>query len=142
MGAAIAVALCASLCGPEVFLLDLAGLWEYIEVGRQGSILGNPLKVGVSLATAPHVVITLLGKFKGESGAHRDRSKVVDGAAVGGAPTGGLRTGPAFEDRLERVVSSRSFSRSFENHRFLTSQKLPSDRKGGAEEFAFSLPTS
>ena len=89
MGAAIAVALCASLCGPEVFLLDLAGLWEYIEVGRQGSILGNPLKVGVSLATAPHVVITLLGKFKGESGAHRDRSKVVDGAAVGGAPQEG-----------------------------------------------------
>lgn len=56
-------------------LLDLAGLWEYIEVGRQGSILGNPLKVGVSLATAPHVVIILLVlgkfKFKGESGAHR-----------------------------------------------------------------------
>ena len=34
----------------------------------------------------------------------RDRSKVVDGAAVGGAPTGGLRTGPAFGDRLERVA--------------------------------------
>ena len=74
LGAAIVVALCASLRGPEVSLLDLAGLWEYIEVGRQGSILGNPLKVGVSLATAPHVVIILLGKFKfkGEkSGAHR-----------------------------------------------------------------------
>jgi len=31
---------------------------------------------------------------------------VVDGAAVGGAPTGGLRTGPAFGDGLGRVPSS------------------------------------
>lgn len=71
LGAAIVVALCALLWGPEVFLLYLAGLWEFMEVGRQGSIPVNPLKIDVNLATAPHVVMTVLGKFKGESGTHQ-----------------------------------------------------------------------
>ncbi len=32
-GAAASLAICRSLTGPEVFLLDLAGLWEYLELG-------------------------------------------------------------------------------------------------------------
>jgi hypothetical protein len=32
-GAAASLAICGTLRGPEVFLLDLAGLWEYLELG-------------------------------------------------------------------------------------------------------------
>ena len=37
-GAAVALAVCGSLQGPEVFLLDLARLWMYIEMGRSGTV--------------------------------------------------------------------------------------------------------
>lgn len=116
LGAAIVVALCASLRGPEVFLLDLAGLWEYMEVGRQGSIPVNPLKVGVNLATAPHVVITLLGDFKGESGTHRHRVALASTTKSGievrwwleqlveARRQEGCKLGPAFGDRQGRVA--------------------------------------
>jgi hypothetical protein len=36
-GAAAALALCASIRSSEVFLLDLAGLWKYWELGKEGS---------------------------------------------------------------------------------------------------------
>ena len=101
---------------PEVFLLDLAGLWEHVEMGRLGSIPDNPLKVGVNLANAPHVVITLLGEFKGESGTHRHRVALASTTQSGievrwwleqlldVRRLEGCRTGPAFGDRLGRVA--------------------------------------
>ena len=46
LGAAI-LALCASLRGPEVFLLDLAGLREHIGLGKEGILPVNPLRAGV-----------------------------------------------------------------------------------------------
>ena len=116
LGAAIVVALCASLRGPEVFLLDLAGLWEHVDMGRLGSIPDNPLKVGVNLANAPHVVITLLGEFKGENGTHRHRVALASTTQSGievrwwleqlldVRRLEGCRTGPAFGDRLGRVA--------------------------------------
>ena len=48
LGAAVVVALCASLRVPEVFPLDLAGLWEHVDMDRLGSIPDNLLKVGVT----------------------------------------------------------------------------------------------
>jgi hypothetical protein len=38
VGAAMALTMCASLCGPEVFLLDLASLWKYHNFGRDVEI--------------------------------------------------------------------------------------------------------
>ncbi len=64
-GAAVALATCASLRGPEVFLLDLARLWEYIDIGQQGTIPRDPMKTGTDLMDALHIVATLIGKFKG-----------------------------------------------------------------------------
>ena len=68
VGAAVEVMTCASLCGPEALLLDLAGLCLNIDKGRKGSLPPNPLKVGTNLSNASHMVIVLLGMFKGETG--------------------------------------------------------------------------
>jgi hypothetical protein len=67
-GAAAALAVCGSLRGPEVFLLDLAGLWKYIEMDKDGVMPHEPLKAGTNLSRAPHVIATLIGEFKGELG--------------------------------------------------------------------------
>ncbi len=70
VGAAVATAVCASLRGPEVFQLNLAGIFSHIHMGRTGVMLEKPLKVGTNLTTAPHVLVVLLGNFKGETGVH------------------------------------------------------------------------
>jgi hypothetical protein len=67
-GAAAALALCASLRGSKVFLLDLGGLWKYWELGKEGIMPSNSMKTGLNLLNAPHVIATLIGQFKGELG--------------------------------------------------------------------------
>jgi hypothetical protein len=67
-GAAVVVAITASLRGPEVFKLDLAGIRTFLELGRDGVIPSNPMKRGTDLTKAPHVFYAFLGKFKGELG--------------------------------------------------------------------------
>jgi hypothetical protein len=67
-GAAAALAVCASLRGNKVFLLDLAGMWQYIKLGRDGEVPQDPIKIGVDLSRAPHMIATLIGEFKGELG--------------------------------------------------------------------------
>lgn len=67
-GAAVAVAQCGSLRGPEVLTMDLAGMWTHIELGKGGVIPQEPMKVGQDLSDVPHIFFTLLGKFKGENG--------------------------------------------------------------------------
>jgi hypothetical protein len=67
-GAAIVVAICGSLRGPEVFKLDLAGLRTFIHLGKTGILPPNPMKKGTDLSGAPHVFLAFLGKFKGELG--------------------------------------------------------------------------
>jgi hypothetical protein len=49
-GAAAALAICASLRGPEIVLLDLTGLWKYIDLGKDGVLPQDPLKTGVGLS--------------------------------------------------------------------------------------------
>ena len=66
--AAIATAVCASLRGPEVFMMELSALRKHIHLRRGGIVPPNPMKPGTDLSTAPHVIITLLGEFKGELG--------------------------------------------------------------------------
>jgi hypothetical protein len=48
-GAAVATSICASLRGPEVFLLDLEGLRKYAGLGREGALPADPLGVGRDL---------------------------------------------------------------------------------------------
>ena len=69
VGAAMAVAQMGSLRGPEVFMLDLAGIRAHIARGRNGVLPeGNPLEVGQCLLSAPHVYLALIANFKGETG--------------------------------------------------------------------------
>jgi hypothetical protein len=68
VGAAVATAICASLRGSEVFMMELAALRKHIKLGRDGTLLVDPMKPGTDLSSAPHVFITLLGEFKGELG--------------------------------------------------------------------------
>ncbi len=68
VGEAIALATYASLRGPKLLLLDLAGLRWNIDKGKNGSLPQSPLKVGIDLTEAPHVIAVLLGNFKGKTG--------------------------------------------------------------------------
>jgi hypothetical protein len=56
-GAAGALAVCALL------QLDLAGLWHYINLGREGKIPLDLMKTGRELSGAPHIIVTLIGEF-------------------------------------------------------------------------------
>lgn len=67
-GAVVATSLCALLQGPEVFLLDLAGLRKYANLGGEGSLPADPLVVGKDLTQASYIMITLIGELKGELG--------------------------------------------------------------------------
>ena len=65
VGAAMAVAQMGSLRGPEVFMLDLAGIRAHIARGRNGVLPeGNPLEVGQCLLSAPHVYHALIGNSR------------------------------------------------------------------------------
>jgi len=68
VGAAIVVGLCGSLRGPEIFMLDLAGLRDIMHRGKEGVIPDDPLKVGTDLSDAPHIHLALMGQLKGEHG--------------------------------------------------------------------------
>ena len=68
VGAAIAVGLCGSLRGPEIFMLDLAGVREIIHRGKDGVIPDDPFKPGTDLSNVPHIHLALMGQLKGEHG--------------------------------------------------------------------------
>jgi hypothetical protein len=62
--------MCALLRGPEVLLLDLAGLKNHIQKGKEGILPDKLLQTGTNLTAVPHVVVVLISKSKGESGVH------------------------------------------------------------------------
>jgi hypothetical protein len=68
VGAAVATAVCASLQGPEVFMMELAALRKHINMGRRGILPMDPMKPGLDLSSALHVFVTLLGELKRELG--------------------------------------------------------------------------
>ena len=118
-GAAVVVAQCGSLRGPEVLTLDLAGMRAHISLGRQGTLPAEPLKPGKDLTKAPHVYLTLLGKFKGEQGV-RQHMVCLASSTISGIETRwwleklvevrereGKITGPAFGHRDGAVMSLR-----------------------------------
>lgn len=115
LGAAVAIALCGSLRGPEVFMLDLAGLRAHLSKGGNGLMPANPLKVGTDLTKAPHVVLSFIGKFKGETGVDKHLLAIAS-TSVSGVESRwwierlvevqqleGCTAGPAFGDARGRV---------------------------------------
>ena len=118
-GAAVVVAQCGSLRGPEVLTMDLAGMRSHIDLGREGVLPDDPMKVGQDLSGAPHVFLALLGKFKGENGI-RQHMICVANTTVSGIETRwwiekllevrereGWREGPAFGYKDGSVMSLR-----------------------------------
>jgi hypothetical protein len=107
-GTTAALAMCASLQGNEVFMLDLAGMWRYIKLGRDGEVPQDPMKIGVDLSRAPHVIATLIGEFKGELGTRHHLIALANETSSGIRlrwwleqllhirEEEGCRTGPAF----------------------------------------------
>ena len=61
VGTAIAVAQMGSLRGPEIFMLDLAGIRVHIEEGRQGVMPDSPLGDGVDLFDDPDGYLAMIG---------------------------------------------------------------------------------
>jgi hypothetical protein len=49
-------------------MLDLNGLRKHIKLGKEGTLPKDPMKAGTDLSQAPHIIIPLLGEFKGELG--------------------------------------------------------------------------
>ena len=83
VGAAVATAVCTSLRGPEVFQLDLAGMISHINMGKGGIMPDRPLKTGTDLSTAPHVMVVLLGNFKGETGVRHHMVSLASTTTLG-----------------------------------------------------------
>ncbi len=59
-GVAVATAVCALLQGPEVLMMDIAGFIKNIDLGENGIIPTEPMKVEVDLLNAPYVFIAML----------------------------------------------------------------------------------
>ncbi len=107
-GAAAALAVCGSLRGSEVLMLDLAGLWKYIEMGKDGIMPDEPLKAGTDLSKAPPVIAMLIGEFNGELGTRHHLLALASVASseielcwwlerlMSVREREGCRTGPAF----------------------------------------------
>ena len=68
LGAGIVVGVIGSLRGPEIWMLDLAGIRRYIKLGcEEGRVLPkHPFRKGSDILNPPHVYLALLGHFKGE----------------------------------------------------------------------------
>jgi hypothetical protein len=120
-GAAVVVATTASLRGPEVFKLDLAGIRAFIDLGREGAVPDNPMKKGVDLTHAPHVFYAFLGKFKGELGFEQHLVAVASDTVSGLEPRWWIEqlirvreeescvSGPAFGKDASRAGSGREY---------------------------------
>ena len=118
-GAAVVVAQCGSLRGPEVLTMDLAGMHTHISLGQGGAVPQDPMKVGQDLTGVPLVFLTLLGKFKGENGIRQHMICVASNTVSGLATrwwiekllevrsAEGRVDGPAFGHRDNSVMSLR-----------------------------------
>ncbi len=61
VGAADATALCGSLRGSEVFMLELVALQRHINIGHDVTLPPDPMKAGIDLSSAPHIIIGFKG---------------------------------------------------------------------------------
>ena len=58
----------ASLKGPERFYVDLKRIHMHIDKGKNGVLPPCPFRKETCLVNAPHMILCLAGKFKGETG--------------------------------------------------------------------------
>jgi len=112
VGAYVVTSFCASLRGNEGFMMDLAGLRKYLDCGRDEG-------------ENSHVVVPLLGQFKGETGDRYHLIPVVSVTASGLRPRywleqlvkvrecQGFTSGPAFCDENGRCVKSKVYQTVF-----------------------------
>ena len=112
----------------ESFYVDLAGLCKNLTRGREGVMPTNPMKKGTVLDNAPHVVLCLMGKFKGETG-HRYHMIALASETMTGIQTrwwleklvvvkeiGGQISKPAFSDVNGRLIPSVEFNDLFKHY--------------------------
>ena len=102
-------------------MVDLAGLRRHIDKGKGGSMSTNPLKTRVDLTRAPHVFITYIGKFKGETGIDAHLLALARGTMSGIKTrwwveqlirirlSEGCISGPAFGNKHGRVGTIRKY---------------------------------
>ena len=87
IGAFVCVGTSSGLRGYEGFYLDLAGLWENIHHGRDGSVPPNLNRSTILSKSAcrslPHVAICLLGNFKGKDGINYHTVNVASKSQTG-----------------------------------------------------------
>ena len=111
IGAYVAVAFCGSFRGPEVFLVDLFGLRQYLQTPMFEESLNN----------IEYVVVPLLGTFKGETGIQYHLTPMVartgSGSEVkrwllrliGVCEEAGITHGPAFCDSFGNVAKTEVY---------------------------------
>ena len=128
-GAAMVVGICASLRGPDIFKMDLAGIREFVHLGRDGVTLNRPMKKGTDLTGAPHVFLAFLGKFKGELGFQQHLVAVASCTQSGLQArwwieklieireAEGCTHGPAFGNTTTKAVTCRDYDNKL--HYFL-----------------------
>ena len=112
VGAYVLTCFCASLRGNEGFMVDLAGLRKYLDRGKDEG-------------ANSHVVVPLLGEFKGETGDRYHLMPVVSTTASGLRPRywlellvkvreeQGFTAGPAFCDEKGRCVKAKAYQTVF-----------------------------
>jgi hypothetical protein len=69
VGAAVETAVCGSLRGSEVFMMELSALRRHIHMGREGTMPVEPMKAGIDLAKAPQ--FGWIEKHRRETGRER-----------------------------------------------------------------------
>lgn len=112
VGAYLTMVTVASLRGYEGFYVDLAALCRFINTGRTGTIPAwlnrNTILSEEQCMNLPHVVIPMLGQFKGETGINHHIMNVTSSTKSGLEPrwwleklvevteSEGRTSGPAF----------------------------------------------
>eukprot|EP00984_Skeletonema_dohrnii_P009297 scaffold3548_cov79-Skeletonema_dohrnii-CCMP3373.AAC.4 len=129
VGAMLAISTACSLRGTEAFYLSLAGLISNLKKGQSGTIPEGysitTIFTEEQAMTLPHVVICLLGHFKGETGSDYHMMNVANVTTSGlkvrwwveklveVCKNEGRKTGPAFADARGRLGSSLDYDATF-----------------------------
>lgn len=132
VGAYLTFCTAASLRGYEGFYLDLSALRRYADVGRGGEVpsrlTNNSILTEEECMRLPHVVLPLLGKFKGEIGIDHHVINVAAETKSGLEPRWwadqllevvqgeGRTSGPAFASPDGELAESASYDATFREY--------------------------
>ena len=133
IGAYVTVVTAASLRGNEGFFMDLEGLLRHIGKGKNGSlpaegITKSTLRSEDTCEALPHVVVCLLGKFKGRTGFDYHMINIASSTTSGLEPrwwiekllevcaAEGRTQGPAFATPQGRLAASMDYDVTFKTY--------------------------